>query len=675
MSARDLQVAPDGPVAPGFRRLFEPLTIGNFTIRNRIVNTMHGTGLGDARDLRYLQERARGGASLLGVHASGGVYGYALGPGPRTTSSDWDAKALSPLTREGIAHYDDTVIPGLRRRAEIIHAEGAKAFAQVYHSGAARHGAHAGPVMAPSSVADPYEAVVPHELADDEIEELVVCFAHAIRRTREAGLDAAEIHGAHGYLVNEFLSPYFNRRTDRWGGTRENRVRFVRRVLEDARAMVGADFPIGIRIGVDGDGVRRGITIDELAEIARLLGPQVAYISVSGGNYAGFGDGIETAYVSPWSKEPAFNVAAATAVKAAVDVPVIVTGRIVDPSIAEGILADGAADMIGMVRALIADPDLPNKARRGDAGAVRMCIGLSECHHIGPHRVPVTCAVNAAAAREAEMELVPAAVARTVVVVGAGPAGMEAARVAARRGHQVFLADARRTIGGTPALLALDPNRRSLRDHAAYFETELRDAGVQLVLGNEVTADELIAFEPDIVVIATGGLPLVPEVPGIDEANVVTALDVLRGAAVGARVLVVGGLDTHLAGPTIAELLVDQGKTVELISEQFDFARGAEDGTRLPLLHRLMTKGVTVSLLHKLTAVSGGGAEVTQSFGAKSRRVDEVTVVLACGLVPNDRLARELRGRVPDVQVIGDALAPRRIMHATLEGARAANAI
>ena len=675
MDTGRVRISDEGPVAPGFRRLFEPLTIGNFTIRNRIVNTMHGTGLGEARDLRYLQERARGGASLLGVHASGGVYGYALGPGPRSASSDWDAKALSPLTSAGIAHYDDTVIPGLRRRAEIIHAEGAKAFAQVYHSGAARHGAHVGPAMAPSSVADPYEAVVPHALTDEEIEELVVCFAHAIRRTREAGLDAAEIHGAHGYLVNEFLSPYFNRRDDQWGGTRANRVRFVQRVLHEARTMVGADFPIGIRIGVDGDGARRGITVAELAEIARLLGPDVAYISVSGGNYAGFGDGLETAYVSPWSKEPAFNVAAAAAVKRVVDVPVIVTGRIIDPVIAEGILADGAADMIGMVRALIADPDLPNKARRGDAGAVRMCIGLSECHHIGPHRVPVTCAVNAAAAREDEMELVPAAVPRTVVVVGAGPAGMEAARVAARRGHEVFLADTRRTIGGTPAVLALDPNRRTMRDHSAYFETELRDAGVRLVLGNEVTADELVAFSPDIVVIATGGTPLVPEVPGIDGPNVVTAVDVLRGAVVGDRVLVVGGLDAHLAGPTIAEFLADQGRTVELISEQFDFARAVEDGTRLPLMHRLMTKGVTVSLLHRLTGVSEGGADVVQSFGQLARRIDDVTVVLACGLVPNDRLARELQGRVPEVVVIGDALAPRRIMHATLEGARVANSI
>lgn len=659
-------------MAAGFRRLFEPLTIGGFTLRNRIVNTMHGSGLGEARDLRYLQERARGGASLLGVHASGGVYGYTLGPGRRTTGTDWDAKALSPLTDAGIAYFDDTVIPGLRKRADVIHAEGAHCFAQVYHSGAARHGAHAGPVMAPSPVADPYEGAVPHELTHDELEELVLCFAHAIRRTKEGGLDAAEIHGAHGYLVNELLSPYFNRRTDRWGGSTERRVHFVRRVLDEARAMVGPEFPIGIRIGVDADGGRRGITIDELAAIARLLGPHVAYVSVSGGNYAGFGDGIETAYVSPWYKEPAFNAAAATAVKRVVDVPVIVTGRIIDPSIAEGLLADGVADLVGMVRALIADPDLPNKVRTGRAAEVRMCIGMSECHHLGANRVPITCAVNAAAAREDELAIVPTDAPRTVVVVGAGPAGMEAARVAARRGHRVYLADARRTIGGTPAVLALDPNRRNLRDHAAFFEHELRDAGVELVLGNVVTADELVAFEPDVVVVATGGRPLVPDVPGIGAPNVVWALDVLQGAPVGARALVVGGLDMHLAAPTIAEHLADRGVAVEMLSEQFDFARGVEDATRLPLMQRLADRGVTVSLLHALVSVADGGAVVRDNLRRIERTIAGTTVVLACGLLPDESLADALRGRVSEVHVIGDALAPRRIMHATLDGARLA---
>jgi pyruvate/2-oxoglutarate dehydrogenase complex dihydrolipoamide dehydrogenase (E3) component len=304
-----------------------------------------------------------------------------------------------------------------------------------------------------------------------------------------------------------------------------------------------------------------------------------------------------------------------------------------------------------------------------------MCIGMSECHAIGPHRVPVTCAVNAAAAREEEMQITLAEVPKTVVVVGAGPGGMEAARVAALRGHHVYLADAQRTVGGTPALLAVDPNRRNLRDHAAYFETELRRLGVELMLGNVVTAEEMVEFGPDVVIVATGGRPLVPDIAGIDGPNVVHALDVLRGAATPDRVVVVGGLDKHLGAPTISEFLADQGKEVELISEQFDFAQGVEDGTRLPLFKRLRTKGVQVSLVHKLSAVDPSGVVVTDTFTRAERRIDGAGVVLACGSLADDQLARALEGLIPEIHVVGDALAPRRMMHATLEGARAAMAV
>lgn len=668
-------MAQHSSAAAGFRRLFEPLAIGNFTVRNRIVNTTHGTGLGDARDVRYLQERARGGAALLGVHSSTGIYSYSIGPGPRSATPDWDGKALSPTSAQGIAAYDDMVIPWMRTRADAVHGEGAACFAQVYHPGAGRHGANAGPVMAPSAVPDPYEALMPYALRDDDIEALIWAYAHGIRRAAEGGMDAAEIHGAHGYLVNEFLSPYFNRRDDRWGGSRENRVRFPLAIIEAARTLVGAEFPIGIRVGVDGDGDNRGLTVGELAEVCRLLGPHVAYISVSGGNYSGLGDGMELAYVSPWYKEPGFNVAAAAAVKRAVDVPVFVTGRIADAAHAEAILADGAADMVGMVRALIADPELPIKAREGRVDEIRMCLGMSECHAIGPHRVPVTCAVNAAAAREDEMQITPTDTPKTVVVVGAGPAGMEAARVAALRGHRVYLADRRRSIGGTPAVLALDDNRRNLRDHAAYFEVQLRRLGVEFMLGNEVTAAELIDFAPDAVVIATGATPLRPDVPGIDSPQVLHALDALQGAPIAARALVVCGLDKHLGPPTIAEFLADRGAEVEMLSEQFDFAQGVEDGTRFPLYQRLARKGVKVSMLHKLVRITGETVTVCDTFTGDERTIDGASVVLACGMRADDALAGALRGHIAEVHVIGDALAPRRIMHATLEGARAALAI
>jgi NADPH-dependent 2,4-dienoyl-CoA reductase/sulfur reductase-like enzyme len=331
--------------------------------------------------------------------------------------------------------------------------------------------------------------------------------------------------------------------------------------------------------------------------------------------------------------------------------------------------------MVGMVRALIADPDLPNKARAGRADEVRMCVGMSECHHIGRHRTPMTCAVNAAAGREQEMELVPAAIPKTVLVVGAGPAGMEAARVAALRGHTVYLCERERALGGTVRILAMDGNRRSLKDHAVYFERELRELGVKLLLGNEISADTIVEFAPDAVVLATGGLPIIPDVAGIDEPHVLTALNALRGAVVGPRALVVGALDNHIGAPTIAEFLATDGREVEYISEQMDFAHGAEDGTRLPLMHRMMNRGVRVSLLHKLIRCEDGNAVVRQTFTGEERTIEDVTVVLACGLVPDVALARALHGRVKEIHVAGDCLAPRRVMHATLEGARVGNAL
>jgi 2,4-dienoyl-CoA reductase-like NADH-dependent reductase (Old Yellow Enzyme family)/thioredoxin reductase len=658
-----------------YRHLLEPLEIGNLVVRNRFLFAPHHTALSEERELSYLQARARGGTGLFGLQTSQGVWDFTIGTANTTAMPAWDDRPIEPQTTAGIRHYDDVVIPHWRRRADVLHREGAKCLGQIYHPGAAPHVQLADAPFSPSGIMDAYDAVASHVLTTDEIESLITTFAHGIRRTREAGLDGAEIHGAHGYLVWQFLSPSTNYRTDRWGGSRQGRLNFVLDILSEARKLVGDDYPIGIRVGVDTDGVSGGLTNDELTELCQLLTPHVEYISVSGGSYTGFGDGYEPAYVSPWYQQAAHNVVSARSIKAKCATPVFVAGRIADPSVAEGILRDGDADMIGMVRALIADPDLPSKLQGGRSTEIRACIGMSECHYIGFHRKPITCAVNASAGREDELAITESPRPGTVVVVGAGPAGMEAARVAALRGHTVYLADRERSIGGTPRLLAQDPNRRNLADIAAYFEGELHRLGVTLMLGNEVSADELVDFAPDEVVIATGGSPFIPSVPGIRGPNVVTALDVLRGSPVDAdHVLVVGGVHTHLAPGTIAEYLADQSRSVRLISERMDFASGVEEGTRLPLRQRLSDKHVDIALWHRLASVADGGASVVNTLTGTETFLPGVAVVLACGLVADDRLARQLHERL-SVHVIGDALAPRRIMHATLDGARIATAI
>lgn len=658
----------------GFARLFSPITIGGVEIPNRIVNTVHATRLSEARELRYLQERARGGAGLIGVQGQLGVASYTVGHPDVSRTPDWDQVPPSPATDEGVAYFDEAAIPRMQRRAELIRAEGVRCFGQVFHQGGAPHAQRMHVPIGPSAVPDPYDALVPYPLHVDEIHEIVRVFAHGVRRVKEAGLDAAEIHAAHGVLLNEFLSPYFNTRDDEWGGPIENRARIIVNILREARAMVG-DFPIGVRLGVDGDGATRGLTVAELGEVAAILGPDVDYLSISGGSYAGFDGRAEGAYVSPWYREPGFNAPAAAVVRSRVTVPVIVTGRIADASVAESILADGSADLIGMVRALIADPELPSKVRSGRVNEVRMCLGLSECHYAGEHRTPIQCAVNAAAGREASIEIVPAREPKTVVVVGAGPAGMEAARVAAIRGHRVYLCDARREIGGTVRRLARDPNRRNLLDHTAYFDEQLRRLRVERLLGNPVAAEEVLEFGADAIVLATGAVPVVPELAA-GRDHVLTALDVLEaGTAPADRALVVGGLDAHLAGPTIAEYLADLGCEVEFISEQLDFASGAEDATRIVVMDRLVRKGVRVSLSTRLTATDDRGATVRELFSGRERRIADAAVVLACGAAPRTELALQLRGCGTPLYVIGDALAPRRLIHATAEGNRVGSAL
>ncbi|MDF3309676.1 FAD-dependent oxidoreductase [Rhodococcus sp. T2V] len=658
------------------RRLFEPLRVGGFTVKNRIVCPTHNTGLPRERELTYLARRAEGGAGLIGISGTQGVIQYAVGPGTPGQVGEWDRRPPSPASRNGVAFYDDLVIPRLRERADLLRENGARSFAQVAHGGAAQHWSTISPTLGPSTVPDLYDGQTPHALSEEQIEELVFSFAHGIRRIAEAGIDAAEIHGAHGYLVMQFLSPYTNRRTDQWGGTTENRTRFVRAIMAAARDHVGADFPIGLRLGYDDFGDGRGITVTEAVALARVMAPDLAYLSVSGGSYSGLGDGFTSAYVSPWYRPPAYNAEVAAAVRAAVDVPVLLTGRIADAALADSLIAEGSADLIGMVRALVADPDLPRKAQAGTTTHVRMCLGLSECHHIGRHRVPLTCAVNAASGREDEMRTRPAAHPKTVIVVGAGPAGMEAARIAAIRGHHVYLSDEQRRIGGTPRLLARDPNRRNLLDQAAYFESVLPHLGVEFVLGNRVDVDDIRQFGADAVLIATGSRPLVPDVPGLMEFGVHSVRDILEGVRpTREHVLVVGGPDQSIAAPSIAEFLVDLDYRVTLISELPDFAPGVEDTTRLTLLQRIRRKRVVIRQTTRLERVDENGATMVDTFANERWTQPDISIVAACGAAAEDSLARMLAAIGMTFELVGDALAPRRIMHATIEGARAAMAL
>ena len=334
------------------------------------------------------------------------------------------------------------------------------------------------------------------------------------------------MHAAHGYLVNQFLSPATNQRDDDFGGSPERRLRFLLAILDAVRDECGDGLPIGVRLpGIEF--VEGGLDVSDVCSIAQSLEQWgVAYVNVSSGNYTGLAHGAQLAYVASSYTPQGPNVPFAAAIRAALDrVPVIVAGRITDLQFAEQILVDGAADMIGLTRALIADPQIIAKVRDGRGDAVVTCIGGNECHY----GRTVACAVNPAAGREEELEIRAADRARRVLVVGGGPAGMECARVAALRGHQVELVEAAATLGGVLRIVAADPNRSGFVGFLDGLERRVRDAGVTVTLGERVTPDGLMAANADVIVLATGAVEWVPPVPGVDSPRVVTALELLGG--------------------------------------------------------------------------------------------------------------------------------------------------
>ena len=660
-----------------FPHLFSPIALGPLRVRNRVVMTSHTGAL--PKYARHLEERAKYGVGMFvvgGGHAGVSSYSTQAGAPYLPGVGEYGALLPNPVTPEGIAFFDRTAIPSLRLTAEAIHRHGAICFGQVHHLGAGRDSDTWQPAISASESPDEQAREVPHALDEEEIATLVQAFGHAARRVKEAGMDGVELHAAHVYLIHQFLSPFTNKRTDRYGGALENRMRFLLEIFDAVRRQVGPDYPLGIRFNGD-DMVQGGLAATDVAEIARRIQDKVVYISVSGGNATGLLDGPKLPYVAPWFVELGHNVPAAAIIKQAVHVPVIVAGRINEPSFAERVLAEGKADMIGMVRALLADPEWLAKARDGRVNEIRWCIGTNECHMFHDKPSHLVCAVNPAVSRDDEMVIAPAKERKTVVVVGAGPAGMEAARVLALRGHRVLLCDTQRALGGTVRVLTMNPDHRNYLDLLSFYQGALHRAGVDMLLGDAITADAVAEMAPDAVVIATGSRPHRPDFPGADSPQVVTATDVLLGTVqVGRRVLVVGGQEDHLAPLTMAQFLAGQGKQVEVISELMMPGQRVEGRVLHLLTKRLLELGVTLTPLTELVAVHEGAVTLANRFTKKRREQAGVdTVVLACGNRADDRLYHELKGRVPALYSIGDCRAPRRVMHAILEGARVSRAI
>ena len=639
--------------APQPSRLFSPLRIKSMALKNRIVmppmtTLLAGPG-GEITDrfLAFYAARARGGAALLTAETAD-VHPY--------------THNLALGDRGFTAIYEDRFIPGYRRLTDGIHAAGAKISLQLHHSGNAMIMLDpACPPVAPSAIPCPGGSV-PRALSADEIHQLVEAFGAAARRARDAGFDAVDIHGGHGYLIAQFMSPYFNRRTDAYGGDVLGRLRFALEVLRAVRRNVGDDFPVIFRFSAD-ERVPGGRTTEESAVMAPLLAAAGAdCLSITTGMH------FTLPYtVAAMGLPCGLNVESAAAVKASVRVPVMVAGKLNDPAVAEAALATGKVDLIAIGRGLIADPELPEKWKNNRGEDVRWCIACNQgCIGGLVAGMPFGCLVNPAAGREGEPTAAPMARVKHVLVIGGGPAGMEAARTAAVRGHQVCLYEQEDQLGGQFRLGAVPPRKQEIALHLRYAERQLAKLGVEVVLGQAVSRAVVHDLRPDVVIVATGGEPLIPDIPGITAAHVVLAHDVLAGKTVtGARVLVVGG---GQVGCETAEFLDRCGKQVTVVETRSEIAPDVALVPRAPLIDALEHSRVTTRIATTVVEITADGVGL-ECDGRRDtvRGID--TVVLATGARPGSRLAEDIRDLVPDVHVIGDAGCPGSALDAIAAGA------
>src|SRR5262245_36933713 len=631
-----------------FPTLFSPLTIKKLTLRNRIASTPHSDGMAEdglvtERLIAYFKAKAVGGAGLVMGPAGGAVH------------------PTSPTRAGGLELHRPDVTEGLARLAQTVHTAGAAYIPQLTHWGRrGSSGDHPEPLLAPSAIPEPVSGENPRELTERDIAANVAGYADAARRVETAGADGVDIVAFANHLPDQFWSPLSNRRDDRYGGSLENRMRFTFEVLHAIRAAVSGDFIVGMRISGD-ELIEGGLGPRELQEIAGHVARSglLDYLSVSGG--AGMTPWAQAAVVpGHWWPQGCYAGYAKAMREIAGGLPILYAGRVVRPEMAERLLADGACDLVAMTRAILADPEMPNKARNGRLAEIRHCVGANVC--IGRrygHYQPVACIYNPSAGREQEMEpLVPARSARRIVVVGGGPAGLEVARVAAERGHRVTLFEADDALGGHLLLEAAIPHRHELRGIADYYRRELERLGVETRLATIATPAIVRAERPDAVVVATGSVPAVPEI-GLDGMPVVSADEVLSGRRLDGSVLVWDD-DGRYRGPGAALLLARHGARVEIVTPELHVGVRLDPSNLVPFYRHLFDAGIALTPNYDVSGATGRAVRLRNVFtrAEVERAPVDALVIALLRRVPRDELYHELRA-VREVHLIGDASAAR----------------
>jgi 2,4-dienoyl-CoA reductase-like NADH-dependent reductase (Old Yellow Enzyme family)/thioredoxin reductase len=636
--------------------LFQSLKIGSLSLKNRLVVPPMGTGFasGDGnvtdRLINYHEARAKGGFALITMEVT----------------------AVDEIEGKGSAHqlsiFDDRFIPGFKRLVERVHDAGAKVGVQLYHPGRVTLPAYIGGLqpVGPSSVPDPIWRQDTRELTIQDIARLVESFAQGARRAKEAGFDIVELHGAHGYLISQFMSGYANKRTDEYGGGFEGFIRFPVEIIRRVRQMVGPDFPVFFRISGD-ELVPMGRTVAESVEMAkRLVQEGVNVIDVSIGV-------MESSAVTsaPPDMEQGFNAKMAAAFKKALPIPIIAVGRINEPDIADEIVSSGKADLIAIGRQSLTDPEWPNKTAEGRKNDIVKCISCNEGCIEGLviwRRSMITCVQNLALGKEDEYASPRASKRKKVLIAGGGPAGLEAARTAALWGHEVILYEKDKALGGQVNIAVIPPKKDIYSEVTLSRVKAITELGVEIHPGEELTPEIVKQIAPDVLIIATGSKPLVPKISGIGQKNVITAAEALRGTNVGDRVVVVGG---GLVGCETSDYLAQQGKEVTVVEMLRHTARDIGPAARYFLRRRLAEKGIKILTSTTVEEIVEGGVKVNSGEGSRFLGPTD-TVVIATGAESVNELGPAVTGIVPEVYVIGDAASPGKIMAAVEQAAELA---